>query len=80
MDRILRYAAYTANVLLVFGAIILMLKSYSSRDMLLSALVMVPGILSVIALWEGPDREERKLRRQVAKARLARELRDLTDV
>ncbi len=80
MDRFLRYAAYAANVLLVVSALVLMLKSYSSRDMLLSGLVMVPGILSIIALWEGPDREERRLRRAVAKARLARELRELTGV
>ena len=78
MDRFLRYAACAANVLLVVSAFVLMMKSYSSRDMLFSGLVMVPGILSLLALGQGPDIEERKLRRQVAKARLARELRDLT--
>ena len=40
-------------------------------------LLLVPPVLSIMALRTGPDAEERALARQVSKARLRRELADL---
>jgi hypothetical protein len=77
MERIIRYAAYLANLVLVASALIIMLKSYGGRDGLFAGLLTVPPILSLFALYYGPDAEERQLQRDVTKARLRKELKDL---
>ena len=76
MERFLRYAAYLANVVLIGAALIMVLHNYG-RDSLLAALLTVPPILSLFSLYVGPDAEERQLLRDVTKARLRKELKDL---
>jgi hypothetical protein len=78
MERIIRYAAYLANLVLIASAFIIMLKSYGGRDALLAGLLSMPPILSLLALYMGPDAEERQLHRDVTKARLRKELKDLS--
>ena len=77
MERWLRYAAYLSNVVLIGAAMIMVLHNYGN-DSLLAGLLAVPPILSLFSLYFGPDAEERQLSRDVTKARLRKELKDLT--
>ena len=77
MERWLRYAAYLANVVLLGAALILVLHN-SGDTSLRASLLTVPAILSLFSLYFGPDAEERQLQRDVTKARLRKELKDLT--
>ncbi len=77
MDRIIRYTAYFTNILLVFGALFLVTQAYTVTEILIALFLFVPPILSIIALYTGPDLEERKLLRQLHKTRLRIELKNL---
>ncbi|MEZ0225071.1 MAG: hypothetical protein ACAH83_11000 [Alphaproteobacteria bacterium] len=77
MERIIRYAAYLANLVLIGAALILTLRSYG-QSALFASLLTLPPILSLLALYNGPDVEERQLQRDVTKARLRKELKDLS--
>jgi hypothetical protein len=77
MERWLRYAAYLANIVLIGSSMIMVLHNYG-QDSLLASLLAVPPILSLFSLYFGPDAEERQLSRDVNKARLRKELKDLT--
>ncbi len=73
MDRIFYYGAYIlAGLQLIAMAV--MLKEVYSRDLFFVILLMLPPLFTILALCNGPDREERKLQRQVRKARLRQEL------
>jgi hypothetical protein len=76
MDRFMRYAAYLANLCMIVGAVGLFANAYG-REKFIALLLAIPAILSLMALWNYPDLEERRLARQVSKARLRRELLDL---
>lgn len=77
MVQFVRYAAYAVLVLQILVAGFVAANSYSPREAVLAFLLAIPAILALIALYGGPDREERKLRTLVAKARLRKELQDL---
>jgi hypothetical protein len=77
MERVIRYAAYLANLVLIGSALILTLRSYG-QSALLGSLLTLPPILSLLALYTGPDAEERQLLKDVTKARLRKELKDLS--
>lgn len=77
MDKLIRYAAYLVNLILLGVAVVVMLNGYG-RDIMYAALLMAPPVISFLALITGPDLEELRLRRQVNKARLRQELADLT--
>ena len=77
MDRVLRYAAYAACAAQIIAFGILLHHSYNDREVLAALLLAVPPLLAIAALWTGPDREERQLRRQVTKLRLQAELQEL---
>ena len=77
MDRILRYAAVAACIVQIITVGIILSHTYRGRDFFLALLLVVPPALSIAALWTGPDREERRLRRQVEKLRLRVELKEL---
>jgi hypothetical protein len=77
MERWLRYAAYLSNIVLIASAMIMVLHNYGN-DSLLASLLAVPPILSLFSLYFGPDAEERQLQRDVTKARLRKELKDLS--
>lgn len=74
--RLLTIAAVIANIALIIGALFIMVNAYG-RETYIALLLLVPPVLSIIALRRGPDSEQRKLESAVAKARLRRELADL---
>lgn len=78
MKHPLRIAAYAVCVLQIICALAVLTQAYSSRDMLVTALLLVVPVLSIVALRCGPDREERELVSKVNKARLRKELQELT--
>jgi hypothetical protein len=73
MDRVIRYAAYVANLFMLVGVVFLFINAYG-QDAYFSLLLAVSPVLSIIALYIGPDLEERRLTRKLSKARLKREL------
>lgn len=77
MAQPLRYAAYAASVIQLIVVVVVVSQAYSPRDMMVAGLLAVPALLAIAALYTGPDREERRLRTQVAKARLRKELQEL---
>ena len=77
MDRIIRYAAYAACAAQIIALGFILRHAYNDREFLVTLLLAVPPVLSLAALWTGPDREERRLKRQVIKLRLQAELQDL---
>jgi hypothetical protein len=77
MDRIIRYAAYAACVLQAGAVIVILSHAYSPRDFFLALLLTVLPALAAVALYAGPDLEERYLRRRVEKLRLQIELKEL---
>ncbi len=77
MDRVLRYAAYLANVILLLVVGFILSQAYSGPDFFLALLLAVPPAMSIAALYSGADLEERKMIRRVNKARLRKELEKL---
>ena len=77
MPQIIRYAAYAILVIQILVAGFVAANSYGPREAILAFLLVIPPILALVALYGGPDREERKLRSLVAKARLRKELQEL---
>lgn len=77
MAQPLRYLAYAALIIQLLVVGFVLTQAYSARDVMGAVLLALPPVLALWALYSGPDREERKLRSQVAKARLRKELQDL---
>jgi len=76
MDKIIHYAAFTINILLLLFAIYTFLTGYGDNRFF-AALLTIPPIISIFALRLGPDLEERKLTHKLNKARMRKELKDL---
>ncbi len=77
MRQPIRIAAYIASILQLIAVGIIMSQAYGARDMMMALLLAVPAVLTIAALYRGPDKEERLLQTQVTKARLRKELQDL---
>lgn len=77
MSQLIRYAAYAVLGIQILVAGYVAANAYSSREAISAFLLVIPPILALVALYGGPDREERKLRSLVAKARLRKELQEL---
>ncbi len=75
-QKIIYWAALLSNVCLLFFGASLFFESYGPERWLV-ALLFLPPVLSLVALWRGPDLEERKLRKRVKKAQLRQELNSL---
>lgn len=75
VSRLVIAAAWLANVVMLIAAGCLAANAYGN-EVYAALLLAVPPLLSMIALYSGPDREERSLTRSVAKARLKKELED----
>lgn len=76
MDKIFYYAAVLANV--VFVAVVLfILTETRGNDTFFAALMLLPPLLSMKALYCGPDMEERRLAKAVRKAELRAQLASL---
>lgn len=77
-DKIMRTAAYIVNGLAFAGVLGIGLeRSLYGEEFLLWLLQLSAPCFAVIALWSGPGREERLLRRRVALAELRARLREL---
>lgn len=79
MDRLLRIAAYLANAVLIIGASILVLEA-RGMETYLAMLFLIPPVLSLLVIYNGPDLEERRLSRLLNKARMRKELEGLGKV
>ncbi len=74
MDRFIRYAAYLLNAGFIVFILAVIFNTYNSRDKMLAFATLLVPVISLCALKSGPDVEERKLQREVNKARLRAEL------
>ena len=78
MARVLYYMAMIANVLAVLVlAFILFTEVNRGEEFIILLLCAIPPVFSIIALYSLPDFAARKLEREVHKARLRKELKDL---
>ena len=77
MNRFFYYGALLLNVIQTGFAFFTFATGYGS-DRLLALLLVLPPLLSIIALRCGPDLEERRLGRELNKARMRKELQDLS--
>ncbi len=78
MDKFLRILAYLGNLAAVLCLIMLWAQErpYGAQQLVFIAVVALP-VLNLVVLWQGPDLEERRLRRQVSKAELRERLKQL---
>lgn len=77
MDKVIRWGAFIANAVLVVAAFIIIAKVHDIERRLIFSLLLLPPVLSLFALYIGPDIEERRLTKQVNKAKLRAELEKL---
>lgn len=77
MDKIIRFAAYIASAAQLVFVVSLVPSTYG-WDMLALVLLIIPPVLTAVALYCGPDIEERRLIRHVNKTRLRLELSELS--
>lgn len=73
MDRLIHYGAYAANILLLLAVCYFLTEAYGN-DVFFVALLAIPPVLSIKALRNGPDLEERRLAKALRKAKLRKEL------
>ncbi len=76
MDKVIYYAALLFCAVQVVVVLFLMKGAYG-RDIFFAALLLVPPLVCIKALLNGPDLEERRLARKVRKAKLQHELETL---
>lgn len=77
MDRAIRITAYLSNIVLLGLSGLILANSYNSRDIAFGCIAILPALINVLALYLGPDLEERRLSRRLNKARMKEELRKL---
>lgn len=75
-EKIIFSAALVANLALIAFALILMTKGHGS-DARMAWLFLIPSVLSILALISTDDLETRRLKKQVRKASLRKELKEL---
>ncbi|MGB1077056.1 MAG: hypothetical protein ACPG05_02015 [Bdellovibrionales bacterium] len=76
MAKVIFYGAYIVNILMILAATALFFEAHSNQQALV-LLMFVPPVLSMIALRQGADLEERQLTRKLNKARMRAELKKL---
>jgi hypothetical protein len=76
MDKFIHISAYVANIILILITFILISETYGS-DTYLAMLLLIPPCLSLWALYNGPDHHERRLQKELNKARMEKELSEL---
>ena len=76
MQRFIRYATYLAGAAQLVVTASLFPETYGKGVFILLLMAVLP-ILTIIALYTGPDLEETRLLKQVRKARLQDELKKL---
>lgn len=76
MDKIIYFAALIMNIIQICLAVYLVLEGYGTEALLASFLI-VPPVLSMLAIHFSPDFEERRLTRRLRKAQLRQQLAEL---
>lgn len=74
----LRLLTYVSNMALIVLVFFLLMESYG-LDRFFVSLGLLPPLLSLWSLSRQGDREERNLEKRIRKARLRKELNDLSD-
>lgn len=77
-DKIIYFAAVLANLILIVVALYIATFSYGS-DARLALLFAIPPALSLLAILQTGGIEERRLVKQVRKATLRKQLKELED-
>lgn len=77
-QKIVYYGAILCNLGLVGFAAFLFVNTWGPEK-LLSLLILIPAILSLMAIIQGPDLEERKLNRRLRKAQTRKALKELEE-
>ncbi|MCB1556841.1 MAG: hypothetical protein KDJ15_05960 [Alphaproteobacteria bacterium] len=77
MNKFLRPLAYGLNGLLIAGGLVLVTQAYGWMEVALAIFLIIVPLVSLAAVYTGPDREERHLQRQLNKARMRREIREI---
>ena len=76
MGKVIRYAAFLACTIQIIVAAYAFTEVYG-HEIFLALLLMAVPVLSLLALYAGPDLEERRLAKELNKARLRNELENL---
>lgn len=77
MLKFIHYTAILLNVLMILTAIFFVTQSVSMTEVVIALAMLLPPIASMIALYWGPDLEERRLQRTLNKVRIKRELQEI---
>lgn len=77
MDKVFRISAYLLNLGLFIVGILYLVDGYGAES-ILGLFIMVASVVNLRTIYFSPDLEERKLIRSVNKARLKKELEDLS--
>ncbi len=77
MNLAIRILSWLANIGIVLVLFYVIVESRGGRDAGLALVLLSLPLVNMIALYNGPDREERKLAREVRKAELRRRLAEL---
>ncbi len=78
-DCILYGMTILANIALIGFAIFMALNTYNQTDAMISLLLIIPPVLSLMALKKQGDKEERTLKKRIRKAQLRKDLQDLKE-
>ena len=77
-QKIIYTLAIICNFILILFCLFLF-SSLHGDDRIFMLLFTIPGILSLIAILQGPDMEERRLMRRLRKANLRKELKAMAE-
>ena len=73
---IIHMLALIANIVLIAIALAIYTHNYSEQRALF---LLIPPVLSIIAMRRGGDKEERQLKKRIRKAGLRKELKELSE-
>ena len=79
MDKFIRTTAFIINGLVLLCLLLMLpqLRPNETFEYLTVAALFIAPVINLAALWQGPDLEERRLRRQLAKAEMRQRLKEL---
>lgn len=74
----LRFLAYLANMIMIAFAFFILKDAYG-YERFFALLLTTPPVLSIFAIINQGDKEERELKKRIRKAYLRKELKDLSE-
>ena len=77
MAKILYYTAFSVNVLAIFAILFFMATQARSHEYLIFIIFLLPPVLAVVALYDGPSLKEKALHRKLNIAKMEKELSEL---